>query len=135
MSAKAKVSLVIPAFNEEDNVALLRKCITELFDANPGYDFQLVLVDDHSSDGTGAEVKKWADADPRIRYLRLSRNSGSHTALYAGMLEATGDAAVFLAADLQDPPEVVTTMLDHWRGGSDVVWAVRPARAVETANG
>jgi glycosyltransferase involved in cell wall biosynthesis len=127
-ATRSKVSLVIPAYNEESNIKLLREVLTELFDSNPDHDFEMVLVDDHSSDATGDKVKEWADEDERIRYVRLSRNSGSHAALYAGMTECTGDAAVFLAADLQDPPQVVAKMIEHWKGGSDVVWAVRVAR-------
>jgi glycosyltransferase involved in cell wall biosynthesis len=127
----SKISLVIPAYNEEATIPLLRGALVALFDANPSLEFELVLVDDHSSDRTGELVKAWADEDPRIVYLRLSRNSGSHAALYAGLSQCTGDAAAFLAADLQDPPEIVVTMVEHWKGGSDVVWAVRTARPGE----
>ena len=129
--SRPTISLVIPAYNEESNVAVLRKALVGLFDAHPAYQFELVLVDDHSSDRTGELVKDWSAADPRIKYLRLARNSGSHAALSAGLHECTGDAAAFLAADMQDPPEIVIEMIEHWKGGSDVVWAVRKGRPGE----
>lgn len=130
-AAHSKISLVVPAYNEESNVPILRRSLVALFDGHPTYDFELVLVDDHSSDRTGELVKAWGDEDPRIKYVRLARNSGSHAALYAGLMECSGDAAAFLAADMQDPPEFVIKMIEHWKGGSDVVWAVREGRPGE----
>lgn len=130
-SMAPEISLVIPAYNEADNVPELRRRVTALFDQHPDRRFELVIVDDHSKDETGKRVKAWADEDGRIKYVRLSRNSGSHTALYAGMSECRGKAAVFLAADLQDPPAVIPRMLNQWKEGNDVVWAVRAARLGE----
>jgi len=125
------MSIIIPAYNEESNVPILRARLTALFDSTAEYEFELIVVDDHSADATFDLLKAWAEADPRVRVIRLSRNFGSHAAFHAGLAECTGDAATFLAADLQDPPELVLDLAKHWQGGSDVVWAVRTAREGE----
>jgi len=125
------MSIIIPAYNEESNVPVLRERLTALFDSTAEYEFELIVVDDHSADATFDLLKAWAEADPRVRVIRLSRNFGSHAAFHAGLAECTGDAATFLAADLQDPPELILEMARQWKGGSDVVWAVRTAREGE----
>jgi dolichol-phosphate mannosyltransferase len=91
-----------------------------------------VLVDDGSSDGSAAILEAIAVTDPRVRVVYLSRNFGHQTALTAGLDHARGNAVVMLDADLQDPPEVITRMLDHWRAGCDVVYAVREQREGES---
>jgi len=124
-----RISLVIPAFNEAECIGLLRDRLRGFFDAAGEYVFDLTIVDDHSTDQTPELVRRWADEDPRVRLIRLSRNFGSHAAFHAGLAGCLGDAAVFLAADLQDPPEIIAEMITQWAGGSDVVWAVRTAPA------
>jgi glycosyltransferase involved in cell wall biosynthesis len=94
--------------------------------------FELLLVDDGSTDGTAVALDRLADADPRVRVVTLSRNFGHQTALTAGLDHARGDVVVMLDADLQDPPELISTMLEHWRRGCDVVYAVRSVRAGES---
>jgi len=91
-----------------------------------------VLVDDGSSDASPQILERLAEADPRVSVVFLSRNFGHQTALTAGLDHALGDAVVMLDADLQDPPELVPTMLDHWRAGCDVVYAVREHREGES---
>jgi dolichol-phosphate mannosyltransferase len=130
-SDRKRISLVIPAYNEVSNLPMLRGRLTALSDSTPDYEFELIVVDDHSADATFDLLKVWAEADPRVRVIRLSRNFGSHAASHAGLAECTGDAATFLAADLQDPPELILEMARQWNGGSDVVWAVRTAREGE----
>ena len=98
-----------------------------------GLQFELVLVDDGSTD----RLRRRAPAssrsnDPRVRVVQLSRNFGHQTALTAGLDHARGDAVVMLDADLQDPPELIPRMLDHWRAGCDVVYAVREQREGES---
>lgn len=97
-----------------------------------GIRFELVVVDDGSSDGTAAILDRLAETDPRLRVLHLSRNFGHQTALTAGLEHARGDAVAMIDADLQDPPEVIRTMLERWYEGSDVVYGVRSHRAGET---
>ncbi len=123
------MSVVAPIFNEE---ALLDEFYARTCAALHGIPFELVLVDDGSTDGTPLRLEQLAAADPRVRVVFLSRNFGHQTALTAGLDHARGDAVVMLDADLQDPPELITTMLDHWRAGCDVVYAVREHRQGES---
>jgi polyisoprenyl-phosphate glycosyltransferase len=123
------LSVVAPVFNEE---ALIDEFYARTCAALDGLPFELVLVDDGSSDGTPLRLEELAAADPRVRVVFLSRNFGHQTALTAGLDHARGDAVVMLDADLQDPPELITTMLDHWRAGCDVVYAVREQRQGES---
>ena len=126
-----KLSVVTAFYNELQNLPLFRQRVSAMFDALQVRG-EIVLVDDQSSDGSDEVAKRWASDDPRVKYIRLSRNSGSHAAFSAGLSYCTGDCAVLLAADLQDPPETVRELFDRWRDGSDVVWAVRVAREGET---
>jgi dolichol-phosphate mannosyltransferase len=99
---------------------------------NASWEYEIVLVDDHSMDQSPALARQWHAADAQVRYLRLARNSGSHAAFSAGLAACGGDCAVLLAADLQDPPELIPTLLDHWQQGHDVVWATRREREGES---
>ncbi len=123
------LSVVAPVYNEE---ALIDEFYARVCAALAGLPFELVLVDDGSSDGTTAALERLADHDPRVRVVFLSRNFGHQTALTAGLDHARGDAVVMLDADLQDPPELIEKMLDHWRAGCDVVYAVREYRDGES---
>jgi polyisoprenyl-phosphate glycosyltransferase len=122
-------SVVAPVYNEDATIEEFYARVCGALDALP---FELVLVDDGSSDGTPMKLEALAASDPRVRVVYLSRNFGHQTALTAGLDHARGDAVVMLDADLQDPPEVITTMLDHWRAGCDVVYAVREQRDGES---
>jgi dolichol-phosphate mannosyltransferase len=88
-------------------------------------DWEWIIVDDHSRDDTFAVIERLATVDARVRGIRLARNSGSHVAITCGLQHAGGDAAALVVSDLQDPPELLTQMLERWRGGVQVVWAVR----------
>ncbi len=123
------VSVVAPMFDEEATVAAFHARVTE---ALTDFAFELVCVDDGSRDGTGAALAALAAQDPRLKVVRLSRNFGHQAALTAGLEQARGDVVVMIDSDLQDPPELIPTMLDAWRRGSDVVYAVRQSRAGET---
>jgi glycosyltransferase involved in cell wall biosynthesis len=123
------VSVVAPVFNEE---ATIEEFYTRVCGALDGLPFEVVLVDDGSTDGTPLHLERIAAQDERVRVVYLSRNFGHQTALTAGLDHAGGDAVVMLDADLQDPPELITTMLDHWRAGCDVVYAVRDQRPGES---
>jgi dolichol-phosphate mannosyltransferase len=124
------LSVVAPVFNEE---ALIDEFCARVTAALDGLEYELVLVDDGSRDGSAAALERLAADDPRIRVVYLSRNFGHQTALTAGLDHARGDAVVMLDADLQDPPELIPRMLDHWRAGVDVVYAVREQREGESA--
>ncbi len=123
------LSVVAPIYNEE---ATLERFYARVCDSLEGVPFELVLVDDGSGDSSPALLETLASADPRVRVIFLSRNFGHQTALTAGLDHARGTAVVMLDADLQDPPELIPRMLDHWRAGCDVVYAVREQREGES---
>jgi polyisoprenyl-phosphate glycosyltransferase len=123
------LSVVAPVYNE---VATIDQFYARVCAALEGLQFEIVLVDDGSTDGSDAELEKLAGTDPRVRVVQLSRNFGHQTALTAGLDHARGDAVVMLDADLQDPPELIPRMLDHWRAGCDVIYAVREQREGES---
>jgi glycosyltransferase involved in cell wall biosynthesis len=123
------LTVVAPVYNEQE---LLDEFYARVCNALDGIDFELVLVDDGSSDTSPAILHRLASGDPRVHVVYLSRNFGHQTALTAGLDHATGDAVVMLDADLQDPPELIPRMLDHWRAGCDVVYAVREHREGES---
>ncbi len=123
------LSVVAPVYNEE---ALIDEFYARVCSALEGLRFELVLVDDGSTDGSAATLERLAAGDPRVHVVFLSRNFGHQTALTAGLDHASGNAVVMLDADLQDPPELIPRMLDHWRAGCDVVYAVREQREGES---
>jgi dolichol-phosphate mannosyltransferase len=124
------LSVVAPVFNEEQLIELfVKRTVAALAD----YTFELVLVDDGSSDATPQLLDRLADQDPRVRVVHLSRNFGHQAALTAGLEHAIGDVVAMIDADLQDPPELIPTMIERWQQGSDVVYAVRKQREGETA--
>jgi polyisoprenyl-phosphate glycosyltransferase len=123
------LSIVAPVYNEE---ATIEEFYARVRSALEGYPFELVLVDDGSTDGSPALLEALADNDARVRVVYLSRNFGHQTALTAGLDHARGDAVVMMDADLQDPPELICTMVDNWRAGCDVVYAVREQRSGES---
>jgi polyisoprenyl-phosphate glycosyltransferase len=126
-----KISVITAFLNEETNLPVFKDRVLAVF-KGLDFDYEVVLVDDHSSDGGSHFAKEWAEQDPRVCYLRLSRNCGSHAAFAAGLAKCTGDSAVFLAADLQDPPEVIPQLVHQWTAGHDVVWATRTERLGES---
>jgi polyisoprenyl-phosphate glycosyltransferase len=126
-----RLSIITPAYNEAENLDAMYERLAAALAASD-LDWEWVIVDDHSRDTTFAVTRALAARDVRVRGLRLARNSGSHTAISCGLHHVTGDAAVILAADLQDPPETLAAMLAEWRKGAQVVWAVRRTRAGET---
>ena len=123
------LSVVAPMYDEEGLVEAFYARVCSALDGVP---FELVLVDDGSSDATPRMLAALAARDRRVRVIELSRNFGHQTALTAGLDHARGEAVVMLDADLQDPPELIPAMLEHWRRGTDVVYAVRRRRDGET---
>jgi glycosyltransferase involved in cell wall biosynthesis len=127
-----RLSLVIAAYNEEENLPRLHERICAINWTALDVEIECVFVDDHSRDRTPLVLRELAARDPRVKWLRFSRNFGSHKAFTAGLEHSTGDAAVILAADLQDPPETVPELVAKWREGARVVWAVRGKREGES---
>jgi dolichol-phosphate mannosyltransferase len=127
------LSVVAPLYNEEGNVAELVRRLRAAADAAPGIDaYEIILVDDGSTDRTVDLLRAHAAADPRIVVMRLSRNFGQQLAATAGLDLARGDVVVLIDADLQDPPELIPAMVERWRAGYDVVYAVRRKRSGES---
>ncbi len=122
------VSLVVPALNEADNVGHLLTQVQAHCDANPDARFELVLVDDGSTDGTGDRLLSTPTSFP-VRLVELSRNFGSHSAISAGLERCSGDCAIVIGADGQEPTSFVTEALREWHSGFEVVWGVRGVRA------
>jgi dolichol-phosphate mannosyltransferase len=122
-----KVAVITAFFNEGSNMREFQQRVLAVA-AELDAEMEVLLVDDHSTDESTQIAKAWAACDHRVSYLRLSRNCGSHAAFSAGLMHCTGDCAVMLAADLQDPPETVPQLVAKWREGFDVVWAVRSSR-------
>ncbi len=128
VTARRTVSLVVPMFNEGDGIALLYRTLCPIFEQVPDIDFEVVCVDDGSSDDTLAKLIACATADRRFKVIELSRNFGKEAAMTAGIDEATGDAIIPMDADLQDPPELIPVMIKAWLNGAEVVLARRANR-------
>jgi polyisoprenyl-phosphate glycosyltransferase len=124
------LSIVTPAYKEAENLPILHRNLTQVLEAT-GMPWEWIIVDDHSTDETFAVVSDMAKEDSRIRGIRLARNAGSHVAMACGLHNAQGNCAVVMAADMQDPPEVIPKLLLEWSGGVQVVWATRNQREGE----
>jgi glycosyltransferase involved in cell wall biosynthesis len=135
VSRAVELSIVVPVKDEEAAIpAFLERVVPmlEALDDPVARAFEILFIDDGSSDATLAQIRAASSADPRIRGLSFSRNFGKEAALSAGLDEALGDALVPLDVDLQDPPEVIGAMVAKWRGGADVVYGVRDNRASDS---
>ena len=118
------VSIVVPVHNERENVTVMAKAIKRTF-ADLPYRYNLLFVDDGSSDLTLHEVKKLAMQDDHIRYVSFSRNFGHQAAIKAGLDKADGDCVICMDGDMQHPPQLIPTLLEKWEEGYDVVYTVR----------
>lgn len=133
-----KISLLIPVYNEEASLDALHTALRPLLDnSHPGlggkaYEWEVILVDDGSSDSSLAKLKELNAADERYRYVSLSRNFGKENALLAGFDRATGDAMVIMDADLQHPVDTVPEMIVKWEEGFDDVYGRRLSRGKES---
>jgi glycosyltransferase involved in cell wall biosynthesis len=123
------ISVVAPVFNEHSTLPELHRRLTEVL--GPLGPYEIVLVDDGSSDGSWDTLLELAARDSHLRLLRLSRNFGHQAALSAGLDAARGEAIVLMDADLQDPPELIPQLVGKWREGFDVVYAIRGEREGE----
>ena len=126
------ISILIPAYNEEPVLDKLFHRLANLANDNKAYNFEFLFVNDGSKDKTLDLIKDYADADPRVSYINLSRNFGKEIGMIAGLDHATGDATVIIDADLQDPPELIPKMIKLWEEGYDDVYAKRQSRDGET---
>jgi len=122
-----RVSAVLPVFNEQENIPEVYRRTTATL-AHLTTEYEIVFVNDGSTDGTLPMLEQLAATDPRVRVIDFSRNFGHQVAISAGMYYATGDVVALLDSDLQDPPEELGRFIDAWRDGYDVVYAVRRNR-------
>lgn len=128
---KITYSIIAPIFNEKDNLPELHRRVTEVMNST-GESWELILVDDGSSDGSSDIIREFAKKDKHIRPVIFARNFGHQVAVTAGLDYSRGDAVVIIDADLQDPPELILEMSKKWREGYEVVYAVRAEREGES---
>ena len=128
VAVRRKVSIVVPCHNESEAIPELHTALLGLFAQLSAYDFEVICVDDGSSDDTLLQLVTLARRDRRFHVIELSRNFGKESALTAGLNEATGDAVIPFDADLQDPPELIPRMIEEWAAGAEVVLARRVDR-------
>ena len=131
MSSPKKITIVVPFLNEKENLPVLLERVAGTFSGRTE-DWELLLVDDGSTDGSAEWAVEQAKSNRHVRVVRLSRNFGHQLAITAGLDRSDGDAVVVMDADLQDPPETIGPMVDKWLEGHEVVYAIRRSRAGET---
>lgn len=128
---KITYSIIAPIYNEIDNLPELYRRVKEVMDMS-GEPWELILVDDGSTDGSTVKIRELAEADKTVRPVIFARNFGHQVAITAGWDYARGDAVVIIDADLQDPPEVILELAKKWKEGYEVVYAVRAEREGES---
>jgi glycosyltransferase involved in cell wall biosynthesis len=125
---QTRISIVIPIYNEQENLRELVDRLKKTLDAAENLDWQVVFINDGSRDRSVPMILEMRQAEPRLTLVDLSRNFGHQAALTAGLCHADGDVVVMMDADLQDPPELIPGFLEKWREGYEVVYAVRRRR-------
>ena len=123
MNSFRKISVVVPCFNEEEGLKTFNETLLQFLPRN--YDYEIIYINDGSSDNTFQEIKALADNNPQIKYISFSRNFGHQNALKAGYDFASGDCAISLDADLQHPPAVIPKLIAKWEQGFEVVNTIR----------
>jgi glycosyltransferase involved in cell wall biosynthesis len=123
------ITILIPAYNEQEVLTPLLERLGKLAHDNPRYAFEFLFINDGSRDKTLEIIKERATKDARISYINLSRNFGKEIAMIAGLDNVKSDAVVIIDADLQDPPELIPKMIELWEQGYDDVYARRKGRA------
>ncbi len=127
-----KISIIIPAYNEEESLPFLYERLDKLMNEIDTYEFEVLFVNDGSKDKTIQIIKELRQKDKRICYVDFSRNFGKEIAMLAGLDYAKGDSVIFMDADLQDPPELIPELIKYWEEGYDDVYARRKSREGET---
>lgn len=123
------LSVVIPAFNEQENIPVTTERMREIL--SPITEYELIFVDDGSRDNTWKIIKELSEKDSSVKGLHFSRNFGKEGAIFAGLKAASGDCVAVIDCDLQHPPELLPKMLDAWKNGAEVVEAVKASRGKE----
>ena len=120
-----KITVLLPVFNEAENIMPIYNAIQEVFLSIPQFAYEIIFVNDGSTDNTLEQIKKIAIPTSNIRYLSFSKNFGKDNALMAGLQHSTGDALITIDADLQHPPELIPELVDWWKKGFEVVYTYR----------
>ena len=120
-----RISIVTPCYNEESNVVHLYERITAVLETCQGYAFDIIFIDNASTDNTVQVVKSLIEKDARVRLIVNARNFGHIRSPYYGLLQASGDAVILMASDLQDPPELIPEFIKQWEAGFKIVAAVK----------
>ena len=126
MQPKVRISIVTPCYNEEENIEELYQRIVAVIERISGYDFVLLFIDNHSTDDTVIKIKQLTSLDKRVRLIVNTRNFGHIRSPYHGILNGGGAATIYLASDLQDPPELIPEFIRYWKEGFKVVYAAKP---------
>lgn len=124
------LSIVLPSYNEEQNIANTGRVLSELMEKN-GISYELVFISDGSKDGTYSEICRLQSQNPNVKGAEFSRNFGKEAAIFAGLELTTGDAVVVMDCDLQHPPEIIIEMVDKWKNGAEVVEGIKNSRGRE----
>ena len=132
MENKKLVTILVPAYNEQEVLNMLYDRLSNIMNSMPNYDFEILFVNDGSKDKTLNIIQELREHDKRVCYLNLSRNYGKEIAMIAGLDYSKGDAVIIIDADLQDPPELIPEMVSFWEQGYDDVYAKRKSRKGET---
>ena len=127
-----KISIIIPAYNEEESLPYLKERMDKLMENMNHYEFEILFINDGSKDNTLKLIKQYRKQDNRYCYVDFSRNFGKEIGMIAGLDYATGDCVIFIDADLQDPPELIRELVKYWEQGDDDVYAKRRSREGET---
>ena len=128
--SRKKISVVLPAYNEEENITPFHEALAKVFDTElTDLDVEFIFVNDGSQDATWQRIQERIDADPRVRAIGLSRNFGHQAALTAGLAHCTGDAIISMDCDFQDPPELIPKLVREWDAGNKIVYARRSSRS------
>lgn len=128
MAGSRLISVVVPAMNEQDNIKPFYEAVRLVIDSLTGFQWEIVFVDDGSTDQTVERILAIREGNPQVRLLQLSRNFGSYAAIKAGFDYAHGDAVITISADLQDPPHLFKAFSERWSEGNHIVWGVREQR-------
>ena len=127
----ALLSIVLPSYNEEMNIANTVKTLSELMERER-IEYELIFVSDGSTDGTFSEIKKASEANPRVKGVQFSRNFGKEAGIFAGLELTVGDAVIVMDCDLQHPPEVIPKMWQMWKEGAQIVKGKKSNRGKES---
>ena len=126
MEQKILISIISPSFNEQENIEELYTRVFNVFEALPEFEFEYVFIDNASEDRTQEVLRKLASKDPRVKVIINTRNFGHIRSPYWGIINTKGAATIYLASDLQDPPELIPEFITQWRAGYKIILAIKP---------